>query len=551
MIQEKFFEDIEHSIKNSWNSPALSNYEGTTKTYGQMADKIVWLHYIFEKSHIKKGSKIALIGNNSVNWAITYLATIFYGAVIVPILPDFKAGDIQHIVNHSDSVLLFASNLIYENLDEAKMPHLEAIFSLEDFSLLFYKKSSILQIHEIADKEYLDKYGNILTPEKVKFADLKNQELATIVYTSGTTGFSKGVMLLHNSISANIRYAQKNMPLKTGSQIVSFMPLAHSYGCAFEFLFPMAVGCHITFLTKIPSPKIIVKAFKEIRPSLILSVPLVIEKIYKKQILPALTEGLVKYLLKLPVISNSILKKIRYKLIDVFGGNFFEIVIGGAAFNPQVETFLNRINFPYTNGYGMTECGPLISYAAWNKTKPFSVGKVVDSLEIKIDSEDAQEIVGEILVRGENVMTGYFKNPDATKETIDRNGWLHTGDLGLIDRDGFIYIKGRIKNMILGPSGQNIYPEEIEAQLNNLDYVGEALIMEKDGKLVALVHPDYEAVDIEKMGEASVALKMEENRKTLNETLPSYCKISKIDLYPQEFEKTPTKKIKRFLYNLS
>ena len=551
MLKEKFIIDLENTIKNNWDLPAISDYEGLTKTYNQLADRILWLHYIFEQCNIKKGDKIALIGRNSINWAISYLATISYGAVIVPILPDFRADNIQHIVNHSDAVLAFVAESIYENLDESKMQNLNAIYSLKDFSFLFHKKTNIVQIYEKSENEYLHKFGGELTPDNFKFPDIKNDDLATIVYTSGTTGFSKGVMLLHNSISANIRYAQNNMPLKPGDKILSFMPLAHSYGCAFEFLFPISLGCHITFLDKIPSPKILLKSFSEIRPQLILSVPLILEKIYKKQIEPTISKGALKQLLKLPGISKLIHKKILNKLVDVFGGKFFEIVIGGAALNSQVELFLRKIGFPITNGYGMTECGPLISYSPWNEIKARSVGRVVDTLEIKVDSDDSENIVGEILVRGENVMQGYYKNPEATKGALDKGGWLHTGDLGMIDKDGFIYLKGRVKNMILGPSGQNIYPEEIESRLNNLPFVDESLVIEKNGKLIAFVHPDYEAIDANNLDEVSIVKKMEENRKALNAILPAYSFITKIDLYAQEFEKTPTKKIKRFLYDVT
>jgi len=551
MLKEQFITDLENTIKNNWNLPAISNYEGLTKTYNQLADRILWLHYIFEQCNIKKGDKIALIGRNSINWAISYLAAISYGAVIVPILPDFRADNMQHIVNHSDAVLAFIAESIYENLDESKMQNLNAIFSLKDFSLLFHKKMNTVQIYNKAENEYLHKLGGQLTPGNFKFPAIKNEDLATIVYTSGTTGFSKGVMLPHNSISANVRYAQNNMPLKPGDNILSFMPLAHSYGCAFEFLFPISLGCHITFLDKIPSPKILLKSFSEIRPQLILSVPLILEKIYKKQIEPTISKGALKQLLKLPGISKLIHKKILNKLVDVFGGKFFEIVIGGAALNSQVELFLRKIGFPITNGYGMTECGPLISYSPWNEIKARSVGRVVDTLEIKVDSDDSENIVGEILVRGENVMQGYYKNPEATKGALDEGGWLHTGDLGMIDKDGFIYLKGRVKNMILGPSGQNIYPEEIESRLNNLPFVDESLVIEKNGKLIAFVHPDYEAIDANNLDEVSIVKKMEENRKALNEILPAYSSITKIDLYAQEFEKTPTKKIKRFLYDVT
>ncbi len=549
MIQERFVKDLEKAIKAYWHQPALSDYESLTRTYGQIGESILRLHYIFEKNHVKKGDKIALVGKNSVNWGIVYLATVSYGAVIVPILADFKPDDIHHIVNHSDSVMLFASDFIRETLDEAQMPELDALVSLDTLKPAYVKKASYRQAFDQADEEFLKKWDGRVTPETFRLPEIQNDELAAIVYTSGTTGFSKGVMLPHNSISANVRYAQRNMPLKAGDRIVSFMPLAHSYGCAFEFLFPLTLGCHITFLGRTPSPKIILKAFQEIRPQLILSVPLVIEKIYRKQILPAVSSKSVKLLLKTPVISKTLERKICKKLVDAFGGNFHEIVVGGAAFNQEIELFLRRIGFPFTSGYGMTECGPLISYASWKENKPFSVGRVVDTLEIKIDSPNPQTVVGEIMVRGENVMTGYYKNPEATRETIDADGWLHTGDLGVIDADGFIFIKGRSKNMILGPSGQNIYPEEIEDKLNNLPFVAESLVIEKNGKLTALVYPDMEAADAAGLNEQQLQAKMEENRAKLNAMLPSYAAVSRIDLYPEEFEKTPTRKIKRYLYN--
>ncbi|MCK4278843.1 MAG: AMP-binding protein, partial [Desulfurellaceae bacterium] len=380
------------------------------------------------------------------------------------------------------------------------------------------------------------------------FNEIRNDELAAIFYTSGTTGFSKGVMLLHNSLMANVLYAQNHKIMKKGNNILSFLPLAHTYGCAFEFLFPFTVGCHITFLSKVPSPKIILEAFQEIHPQLVISVPLIIEKIYKKQIKSFLNKKTIKWLSKFSLSEKIINQKICKKLMEIFGGNFYEVIIGGAALNQEVELFLKQIKFPFSVGYGMTECGPLISYASHEELKLFSVGQVVDTLEIRIDSDDPRNIVGEILVRGENVMYGYYKNKEATENTIDKEGWLHTGDLGLIDEGGFIYIKGRCKNMVLGPSGQNIYPEEIEAKLNNLPFVQESLVIEKNGKLLALVYPDLELVDNKGIGEQELKLKMEKNRKILNQELPSYISISKIELYPEEFEKTPTQKIKRFLY---
>ncbi|RLC49227.1 MAG: long-chain fatty acid--CoA ligase, partial [Candidatus Cloacimonadota bacterium] len=408
MMKENLVAMIEESLKSNWHLPAFSNYKEQEYSFEKVAKKILWLHFIFEKKKIKKGDKIAVIGKNSVNWAISYLATISYGAVIVPILPDFAPDDIHHIVNHSEASLLFSAEDIYEDIDEQKMPNLNVIFSLSDFSVLFDKKNTMSSILEKAVSE--TKTFQLLAASEFQLPKIDNNSLASIVYTSGTTGFSKGVMLSHNNLVANIVYAQNNMSLKAGDNIVSFMPLAHSYGCAFEFLFPFTLGCHITFLSKIPSPKIIVKAFKEIKPQLVLSVPLIMEKIYKKQIKPQIDKPLIKIMLKIPLVNRIIYKKIYEKLYDSFGGNFHEIVIGGAALNKEVEQFLKKLNFPFTIGYGMTECAPLISYAPWKTHKPKSVGKVVDTLEIKINSENPQKTAGEILMRGENVMLGYYKN---------------------------------------------------------------------------------------------------------------------------------------------
>lgn len=547
MLKENFVEMLQESIKENWNLPAFSDYKESSITYGEAAGKIIWLHHVFKKINVKRGEKIALIGRNCTNWVLVYLAAITYGAVIVPVLPDFHTDDFHHIVNHSDSVLLFVAENIYEKIDEAKMPELEAIFSLQDLKKLLYSKK------KITAKE-IEQDDGPLAAEQFSFDKVGNEELAGILYTSGTSGFSKGVMLPHNSLAANVRFARNNIPLKAGDAILSFLPLAHSFGCAFDFLFPFAVGCHITFLGQIPAPKVLVGALGQIRPRLILSVPLLIEKIYKNRLKPQLDKAVVKTLTKVPGLNNVIYKKIRQKLIDVFGGNFIEIVIGGAALNKEVENFLKKINFPFTVGYGMTECGPLISYTPFKTGhKKSSVGKLMDTLEIRIDSTVTRtdDGSGEIQVRGENVMTGYYKNEEATKATIDEDGWLHTGDIGMLDRDGFIYIKGRHKDMLLGPSGQNIYPEEIEAKLNNMPYVEESLVIEKDKKIVALIYPNIETVDAEGLGEQDLHEKMEINRELINRQLPAFSRITRIELFPEEFEKTPTKKIKRFLYTIS
>lgn len=548
-MKENFVELLEVSIKKNWTLNALSDFQKKPITFGDVAAKIAWFHDLFRKNHLQPGDKIALLGKNSTNWAVTCLATMSYGAVVVPILPDFKTDDIHHIVNHSDSKLFFCSEIIYEKLDESNMPALDSIFSLENFELLFTRKKTLKQyLHLQKNKgKKLD-----VSAETFSLPKIPNEKLAEISYTSGTTGFSKGVMLPHNSLAANLVNAQNNMPLKTGDSILNFLPLAHSYGCTVGFLYPFSVGCHVIFLDKTPSPKIIIKALQEVRPQLILTVPLIIEKIYTKQIKPKLNSQPLKTLSKLPIISKMVKKSIKNRLVELFGGNFHEIVLGGAAFNKETEKFLHEIKFPFTVGYGMTECGPWVSFSPNHKIHRLQgVGKFVDTLEVKIDSEDPHNKPGEILVRGENVMQGYYKNEAATKAAIDKEGWLHTGDMGILDEDGFIYIKGRCKNMILGPSGQNIYPEEIESRLNNMPLVQESLIIEHKNKLTALVYPDIETVDSRKISDEKLKIIMENNRKKLNEQLPAYSHINNLEIYPEEFEKTPTKKIKRFLYTIA
>jgi long-chain acyl-CoA synthetase len=455
----------------------------------------------------------------------------------------------HHIVNHSDSVLLICAELILDNLNLEHMPNLNAVLLLEDFSGEQGKKcpainKALENMDELFQKKFLDGFA----PDKINYKRFSNEALAEISYTSGTTGFSKGVMLSFNSLAANVLFAQRHMPLEAGDSLVSFLPLAHSYGCAFEFLFPVSLGCHIHFLTKTPSPATIIKAFQEVKPRLVLTVPLVIEKIYKKQILPKLESPALKFMSKIPGLNKVVFKKINAKLSGAFGGNFHEIVIGGAALSKDVELFLKKIHFRYTVGYGMTECGPLISYSSWETTKLHSAGQLVDTLEVKIDSDDPYNIVGEIMVKGENVMDGYYKNPKATRQVLEEDGWLHTGDLGLTDKDQTIFIKGRNKSMILGPSGQNIYPEEIEAKLNNMPYVQESLVIENENRLVAMIYPDFETADKENIDEKGLEEILENNRKAINGQLPGYMQLARVKLYPQEFEKTPKKSIKRFLY---
>ncbi len=547
MIQERLIGYIEQSIVKNWDIEALSNYREKGYSYKAIAERILKLHMLFKGSGIKEGDKIALVGRNSANWCITYLATVTYGAVIVPILPDFKPEDLTNIINHSDSRLLFVDDKIFETFDVEKIPEVIGILSLDDFRLIFSRTTPLKDTFASLEEKFIKAFPE-LNKGNIKFSGISNDALAVISYTSGTTGFSKGVMITHNSLAANVRYAQKNMPLESGDPVVSFLPLAHTYGCAFEFLFPFTYGCHITILTKTPSPQILIQAFKEIKPRLVLSVPLVIEKIFKKQLLPVISKPHMKILLSIPGVNIILHKKIREKLVETFGGKFKEIVIGGAAFNADAEKFFKKIGFRFTVGYGMTECGPLISYASWDTTKPGASGRAVDTLEVTIDSPDPQNIVGEIILRGENVTTGYYKNEKATAELIDDKGWMHTGDLGLIDREGNIFIKGRSKTMILGPSGKNIYPEEIEAVINNKNYITESLVISVDNKLVGLIYPDAEMMKKDNISEEQLPAILEEIRKEVNDRLPEFMAVSKFRIHPEEFAKTPKRSIKRFLY---
>jgi long-chain acyl-CoA synthetase len=549
MINELFVAYVESSIKKNWNLPALSDYNGERLSYADTGNYILKFHLLFDRMGIKKGDKIALVGKNSARWASVYLSVVSYGAVIVPILPDFKPDDIQSIINHSDSLLLFSSDAIFQSVDPIKLPAIQAIISLNTFELFHTSSDAMRSLVENLDVEFVRNYPLGLKAENFTLPAIGNEELAVISYTSGTTGFSKGVMLQHNSLAANVRYAQNNMPLIPGDPIVSFLPLAHSYGCAFEFLFPFSIGCHITILTKTPSPQIVIQAFGEVKPRLILSVPLVIEKIYKTRILPSINKFPISLLLKIPLVNILIHKKIRKSLMQVFGGNFAEIVIGGAAFNIEAETFFKKVKLPFAVGYGMTECGPLISYAPWTVNKIGASGQKVDTLDVIIDSPDPEKIVGEIVLRGENAMTGYYKNPEATREIIDEEGWLHTGDLGLIDKEGFIFIKGRCKSLILGSNGKNVYPEEIEATINNKEYITESLVVHRDEKLVALVYPDADRVAANNITKDELVKILEQYRREINTSVPSYMKVARFEIHPEEFVKTPKRSIKRYLYN--
>ncbi len=548
MISKRFSEFLGEGIKNNWNTKALSDYKGITLTYGEIAQRIASIQLIFDAAGLQKGDKIALVGKNSVHWAIVYLAGVLSEMVVVPILADFRVEAVEHIITHSESRLLFASDQMRKSINPKNTPQIEAVFSIEELMVTSTNNEGVKLACANKEDVFKQKYPKGFSAETFVVESIDNSKLAVISYTSGTSGNSKGVMLSHNSLAANMLFAQNNMPLKAEDEIVSFLPLAHAFGCAFEFLFPFTLGCHITFLTKTPSPQIIMEAFGVVKPRLILSVPLVIEKIYKKQISPLLKKPVIKILVKIPGLNQLLFSKIKSKLVNVFGGNFTELVIGGAALSHETEQFFRKIGFPFTIGYGMTECGPLISYSGWKKFKLESAGKTVDSLEARIDSADPERIEGEILVRGENVMDGYFKNLKATEEVLGKDGWLHTGDMGLIDKDGVIFIKGRVKNMILGSSGQNIYPEEIESVINSRQLVLESVVVQENGKIVAMVVPDQEVMRARKMSKESLPRIFEFYRKDANKKLPAYAQIAKFIIREEEFEKTPKKSIKRYMY---
>ncbi|MDR3653479.1 MAG: AMP-binding protein [Paludibacter sp.] len=567
MVQENFIRLIEDGFRKNWDLPGFTNYdENLTLTYAEISKKVAEIHILFNQCNIKINDKIALIGRNNAHWAITYLATVTYGAIIVPILQDFNPNDVHHIVNHSESKLLFVGDSVWENLEEEKFADVNAVFSLTNFNCIALLNQQVeLQTDDIDQNEhkldlssinfdtinrlFKEKYPFGFHRDNVRYVDKPNSEVVSINYTSGTTGFSKGVMTSGNALAGNITFGFRTKLIAPEYRIISFLPLAHAYGCAFEFLTSTCAGCHIHFIGKTPSPKILLKAFSEIKPNVIFCVPLIIEKIYKKQIQPMLAKPSMRWVLSIPFLDQPVLAQIRKKLIDAFGGEFSEIVVGGAPLNAEVEEFFNKIKFPFTVGYGMTECAPLISYSHAKDFQPKSSGKLLDIMEAKIVNADPNTEIGEICVKGENVMVGYYKNPEATAQIIDNEGWLHTGDLGKIDSEGNVYIRGRNKTMILSASGQNIYPEEIEAKLNNMSYVMESLVIENNGKLIALVCPDYEAVDSEHVDQDQLEILMEDNRKLLNSMVASYEGISKIQLYPHEFEKTPKKSIKRYLYS--
>lgn len=535
MITGSLNKIFEKTFKDNWERNALSDYDGQTLTYAQVAEEIARLHLIFNEFGIKKGDKIALCSKNQANWAVVFLATITYGAVAVPLLHEFKSSNIQNLVNHSDARLLFVSQQILETFNEMQMDNLEAIYNLNEISLVCCPDRKHTDYINHLDKAFAAIYPNGFRREDICYYEDSPEDEMIISYTSGTTGFSKGVVLPSRSIHSNILFAETaEFKIDNNSVVVSILPSAHMYGMLFEFLYEMSIGCHVVFLSKTPSPQVLLSVFSTIKPHLIMAVPLVIEKIYKN--------------LVVPMIGNVPDSEIRQKLINAFGGRFSEFVIGGAALNREVDEFFRKIEFPYTVGYGMTECGPIIAYAPWDKTRLFSCGKIAPRMEAKIDSSDPEHIPGEVLVRGDNVFIGYYKNTSAYQQCFTPDGWLKTGDMGVIDSDGYLYLKGRCKSMILGPSGQNIYPEEIESVISNLPLVSEVLVIEEKGGIVALVYPNYEAKDAKHLEDDVLQRALVSSVMDVNKELPSYCQINKVEIMPEEFEKTPKKNIKRYLY---
>ena len=542
---------IEQSIIKNWDLDALTDYKGTTLQYHDVARKIEKLHIMFENGGVKRGDKIALCGRNSANWAVAFFATLTYGAVAVPILHEFTADQVHNIVNHSDAKILFAGDIVAKSIDPTQMPKLEGIINIPDYSLLLSRTEQLTYAREHLNEMFGRKYPKYFRKEHVSYyKEQSPDEMALINYTSGTTGFSKGVMIPYRAMWSNWDFAGEAMGknIKQGDNYISILPLAHMYGMAFELIYEFSIGMHIYFLNRVPSPAIIAQAFAEVKPSIIIAVPLIIEKIIKKRVLPKLENNTMKLLLKMPVINKKVNERICEQVVNAFGGNFYEIIVGGAGINQEVEAFLKRIEFPYTVGYGATECAPIICYAGWETFKQGSCGRAAKNMEVRIDSPDPANIPGEILTRGLNVMLGYYKNEEATRNTIDKDGWYHTGDLGLMDREGNVFIKGRSKNMLLSSNGQNIYPEEIEDKLNSMAMVSESVVVQREAKLVGLVYPDFDEAKAMGFTREDLNNIMEQNRQELNAILPAYSKLSAIQIHDEEFSKTPKKSIKRYLY---
>lgn len=547
--QDSLIGYIEQALRENWNLTAMSDFKGPSLQYRDVARRIAKLHLLFEHAGLKPGDKIALCGRNCAQWAVAALASVTYGAVTVPILHDFKPDNVNHLVNHSDAKLLFADAEIWDNLEPERLLSVRGALQISDYSLLFSRNKRLTLARAGLNRLFGDRYPDRFGPENVTYRHAAGPDLCLINYTSGSMGFSKGVMLSYQSLWSNVQFSIDGLKfLKPGDNMVSMLPLAHMFGFTVELLHPFVKGCHIYFLNRVPSPKIIMEAFAAVKPKLVVAVPLIIEKVVKTKVFPVLDKPLMKVLLHMPVVDNRILARIRSQLINAFGGNLRELIIGGAGLNKDVETFLRRIKFPYTVGYGMTECGPLIAYLPWDRQKPGSCGAIVDRMEMKIDSPDPFRVPGVLFVRGDNVMQGYYKNPQATEAAIGKDGWMDTGDICMLDPDGRLYIRGRAKSMILGPSGQNIYPEEIEQQLNNMPYVAESLVVDNGGKLVALIFPDLDTATKSGMSHEAISRQMEQNIRQLNTQLPAYSHVSDFKLQSEEFEKTPKRSIKRYLY---
>ena len=540
---------FEKSFRENWDRPALSNYQGATMHYRDLARRIAKLHIMFEECGLEKGDKVAICSRNQSNWAVSFLATLTYGAVPVPLMHEFKPSNIHHLVNHSEAKVLFVDEVIWENIVESEMPELQAIIQVNYFKLLYAANDRITEARARLNEFFGKKYPMAFTPESINYYEDSADELAIINYTSGTSGFSKGVMIPYRAIASNLEFGCKVLPIiNNTSNVVSMLPCAHMYGLMFEVLYELSKGCHVHFLSRLPSPKIILQALSEVKPTVVIAVPLIIEKIYKNKVKPILDKVGIKYAMKVPGLDQMIINKIKAELVKAFGGEFYEVIIGGAAFNKEVETFFKKMNFPFTVGYGMTECAPIITYSDWKTEKLYSCGEIVPNMEMKIDSPDQQNIPGELLVRGANVFLGYYKNPEATAEALDEDGWLHTGDMGIIDADGSLFLRGRSKCMILGPSGQNIYPEEIEAALDVRPYFVESLVIEDEGGLTALVYPDFDQGAKDGMDQKEFAKYLKSTLPEINKELPNYARLKKIEIMSEAFERTPKKSIKRYLY---
>ncbi|MBO4816677.1 MAG: AMP-binding protein [Bacteroidales bacterium] len=538
---------FQKSFIENWDRPALSNYQGATLFYRDVARRIAKLHIAFEQCGLQKGDKVAICSRNQANWGVSYLAALTYGAVAVPILHEFKPGNVHYLVNHSEAKVLFVDEVVWEGLTADEMPDLQVVVQINTFKFLYTKFEALWLVREHLNESFGRRYPNNFGPEDLDYYEDSPEEMAMINYTSGTSGFSKGVMIPYRALTSNVEFALQAEPhINNKSDVVAMLPSAHMYGMMFEFLFEMVVGAHVHFLTRVPSPKIILQAFSEIHPNIIVAVPLIIEKIYRSKLKPILDKN--KIFFKIPILDKVLQKKILGELKNSFGNKFEEVIIGGAAFNPEVESFFKKIDFPYTVGYGMTECAPIITYAHWNKAKLYSCGKAALHMEVKIDSPDPQNIPGEVLTKGPNVFLGYYKNPEATAAVMTEDGWLRTGDMGIMDKDGYLFLRGRSKCMILGPSGQNIYPEEIEAVINNVTYVVDSLVIEDNGGLTALIYPDYHQAELDGMSRSDLEKRLRDALPEINKEVPNYAKIKDIEFMPEDFERTPKRSIKRYLY---